>query len=404
MTGRDLLVIVNQPATLVNGQTIANVDVSPAYFDGTRVQLIAKAFEFYKFKKLRFDWKPSLASTAAGSIGLAFDHDVSDSTPPVGEIGLRQFGSYENKWDSIWSKFWLDVNTSKKHNDVLRYYCNESAVAGDPRLAYEGQLYVYAFAASAQSAGTPLGAVEVDYEIEFTGPQLENADGAVALESVSGSANMGVQTIGASSTRNAGSIDYWSAIAQASGTSQVLGKALSSLTSIYSSGAKRYFLPEGSYYYAAGMKGNTGYTTNTGFVNPVLTSATGAPMTNQSTGVAVSPFDTIAAATPPKVFNLSSGQDNTAGHSIDGSWVLQTPPGGAYLDGLFLSNTGSEGVGGFNGGAYASVFPIARKVFALLAGTSGFVFAPKPKTKTDFSSKAARALSLPLSSNADAED
>jgi len=169
--GQDWLCRVTQSSTDASGTVFENVFINPLELSGTRLALFAQLYDKFRFNNLRFHFVPCASTTVRGSIGLSYDRDISDVTPPPNDMGVRQFLSM---MDAVSGPLWnpLTANCPLSHPEEGLF--TNPSVGGDERLSYQGQLYVWCLE-PAQNTGEPysLGDVFVEYDIEMWDPQLD---------------------------------------------------------------------------------------------------------------------------------------------------------------------------------------------------------------------------------------
>lgn len=155
----------------VNGTdlfTVTKYDVNPG-LNGTFPWLssIANNYESYKFKRLRFRYTNTNATTQVGSIYLAVEYDPSD-LPPSSE---SQIACYDGV---VSGSTWIDrtCSSSKQNLNKRTTYLVRSGPGPSPN---ELPLFDVGFlnVATLQNNGTPmLGKLWVDYDVELSTPQL----------------------------------------------------------------------------------------------------------------------------------------------------------------------------------------------------------------------------------------
>jgi len=155
-----------------------NIPISPltAFFLNTRLYTEALRFEKYRFRKMRFLFCPDVGTSTNGSIIMAFDPDPADNllnmNPGTADQSLASvqilMGFQDSMKSSVWTPSILECKTIKSDPQNF-YYTNYSG--GDIRLAAQGQLWV-ANGGSLPS-NTSLGAIAIEYEIEFFDPSLD---------------------------------------------------------------------------------------------------------------------------------------------------------------------------------------------------------------------------------------
>lgn len=136
---------------------------------------IASNYESYKFRSLRFKYKPICPTTTPGKVMLGVDYDASDNAPTT----KMQLNSYESTqsasvWDSV-------TQTSTTANllkfGTQRYIRVTTNPAGTDVKTYDiGRLYVAS--SNTPATNTVLGELYAEYEVELLTPQLISANGS----------------------------------------------------------------------------------------------------------------------------------------------------------------------------------------------------------------------------------
>jgi len=356
--------------TVLAGQTCANYDIAPLYFEGTRIQRFATMYEKYRFKKLHFKFVTAKNSSTDGMVGMAYDHDVMDPTPQSGDAGIRLFTSMnEHKID----KAWVDITINAKCTDDPEFkFTNESA-SGDPRLVYQGQLYVFLpVPLSGVSAGASIGLIEVQYDCEFIEPQLETPETGYVGD-IGASTSYNVLSNSGLSLQGTNSNNLWSAVQQ-SGTLNSSGTPPSTIPSPKWSTATQTtnqvpFLREGYYAYELLAKM---VSTPVGAVligTPVISPKPGAVLgTNNNTlnaGV-VTPLGSLSTA--------AAGTGQTCGNI----GVAAVGPGGGYFDNLYPQSSSSSDTVLSLSNLVVNILPISLRLYQAYLKTAANPVAPLP--------------------------
>ncbi len=130
---------------------------------------MANLYEQYKFKNIKFEYIPRVASTLSGSIIMAPDYDPSDGNPPLESVLTAFQGAVE---DVIWHR--LTCPLSPKSGDRYKYmYVRNSTIpfGQDPKL-YDLGLFFVGVVGCAD--GSVIGKLWVEYDIELVTPQIHS--------------------------------------------------------------------------------------------------------------------------------------------------------------------------------------------------------------------------------------
>lgn len=167
------LTVPAAPNTSLAGAILAGgeVYIAPFEFEGTRLARFAELYEKYRMTKFEFEYVPALPTTQPGSIVLAYDRDIQDTTPPATRDGLRQLCAYEGaQYGPVWKPF---KSNCKLQAPDTGYYTSPGT---DERLCYQGQVYVAQMEPTGLAAGAVIGDLLVRYECELFVPQVESTD------------------------------------------------------------------------------------------------------------------------------------------------------------------------------------------------------------------------------------
>jgi hypothetical protein len=138
---------------------------------------IARMWEFYRFRRLRFRFVSTCATTTNGSIVLAFDADPVDNPPTaLSNVANQAYSVTSNIWKSVV----LEVHPSQLMGRPWYYTRALAPNEENLRQTDVGRMYLGFAGHGATFSG---GYLEVEYEIELRTPQTPPEDGeAVAAE------------------------------------------------------------------------------------------------------------------------------------------------------------------------------------------------------------------------------
>lgn len=126
----------------------------------TWLSAIATRFEMYRFRKLKFTYKPSCSTISSGYVVLGMDFDFYDPAPTKPTMLAWKYSTK----GAVWQDTSLDVSADSRMSTAR--YCNVSSTQGDSRLDMLGNLWVLAFHASTLDVGE----IFVEYVVEFMQP------------------------------------------------------------------------------------------------------------------------------------------------------------------------------------------------------------------------------------------
>lgn len=179
--GQDWLGRLQIPANSVAGQTIGEFYINPSDYPGTRLALFAQLYDKFRFQMLKFKYVPYAGTATPGSIIIAYDRDISDVTPPANDNGVRAFLSM---LDAVSGPIWQPLEATCPLSHPEEGLFTNEVPGGDPRLAYQGQVYV-ALMEPPSAAASLAGDLFVEYDVELFDPQLETLP-SVGVASTSG--------------------------------------------------------------------------------------------------------------------------------------------------------------------------------------------------------------------------
>lgn len=171
--GTDFLTAITIGGTsAAAGDVLVSQVVNPAQLGVSRLATMAKLYERYKFRSLKFRYAPVANAQVTGQLIGYVDYDTYDD--PTGISGVqnlqRAAAHYGEKPVQVWQGSEKPVFWEIKDVDPMTDLYVDSD-GSDPRWTNQGRFVL--LAASAIASGTPCGNVYLDYDIEFFIPQLE---------------------------------------------------------------------------------------------------------------------------------------------------------------------------------------------------------------------------------------
>jgi len=132
---------------------------------------VAARYETYKFRRLSFSIRTQSATTAVGSVGMAFDFDANDPAPTSLLMGL----SYRDRsLGACWAEQRLDLDLRQGDKSPSKF-----TRVGLPTEPYDlktydlGVLHVFTEGVSAATVGI----LEADYTVDLFTPQIQDPIG-----------------------------------------------------------------------------------------------------------------------------------------------------------------------------------------------------------------------------------
>jgi len=148
----------------INPQTLFNLGVN------TRLARYSTLFEKFRFKRITLKYTPSVGSNTPGSLFMACDNDVEDnlSNTFANNLLAKVMAYKANRIHAVYEPASLTIAGSQFFSDWL--YCDPSR--DSDRWAFAGEIYIGTL--GALSASTTYGFHEVEFEVEFMSPALED--------------------------------------------------------------------------------------------------------------------------------------------------------------------------------------------------------------------------------------
>lgn len=130
---------------------------------------IASNYETYKFHRLRFRYTNACASTQVGYVYLSVEYDPADPTP----TSEQQLASYQ---DTVYGSAWMNHTYTCSAKSMARMNSYLVRNGAGPSANELPQFDVgFLVVATNQNGGTPfLGKLWVDYDVEFSTPQMNS--------------------------------------------------------------------------------------------------------------------------------------------------------------------------------------------------------------------------------------
>lgn len=146
---------------------------------------IARAYDLYRFKRLTFEYVPSVPSTTPGQIVMALDYDVKDANLATTPEVLQSYAGAVTSQVYVPSIVQFDGERTvlKDH----KYFCSTSTVPD--RLNDVATLIVHLTVPPGTANDTVYGSLFANYDIDFYDPEVSGttlSDAALLMRSVLG--------------------------------------------------------------------------------------------------------------------------------------------------------------------------------------------------------------------------
>ncbi len=133
---------------------------------GERLLLLSQQYEQHRVKKLKLVYKPTVPSTEAGAVAFYFRNDPNT---PMDITGVDELAHASTHPAFAQTQVWQDVSIDIKPSDATTKYF--STDTGDARFQVQGIVTVES--ASPLPASTTYGNLYLEYEICFSGEELD---------------------------------------------------------------------------------------------------------------------------------------------------------------------------------------------------------------------------------------
>jgi len=146
---------------------------------GPRVAKLGTLYEKYRFNSLSFEVMLQGPTTSSASVIQAFDADPGDPDPTQDLDGVKLMSSWKHTRTSTFLDGQKHLMPVRVNQPDAGYYTSFDP-AGDYRLSYCGQYYLYAIAGDANVNAL----VYCTFDVTFYEPQLENPISAIFTTTV----------------------------------------------------------------------------------------------------------------------------------------------------------------------------------------------------------------------------
>jgi len=155
-------------------QNLAGVfDLNPACWTDSRLSLIARAYEKYRFESVTLHYIPAVGTTTAGSIAIGVEPDPTEVLPANANFYARTLNMQFSSMGPVWSA----QSTTYRRNvqDHAWYF---ASLLGETSKRENVQAVAFAVTNAPQTgSGQLLGHFMVEYVVDFIYPELEQLDG-----------------------------------------------------------------------------------------------------------------------------------------------------------------------------------------------------------------------------------
>lgn len=129
----------------------------------------ADGWEFYRFRRLSFEYIPRTATTTVGSVYFTPEYDPMDTAPSTEAEAVAAWGTVST---APWAGTAFTLDPDSMFPTGLRKYVRNSVQATDLRTTDVGVLHV---STVGQADGANIGQLWADYEVALLVPQLHTS-------------------------------------------------------------------------------------------------------------------------------------------------------------------------------------------------------------------------------------
>jgi len=153
----------------VPGAVLMNMALNPVVIPVSRLNALCPTFEYWKIKRMTMRFQGSMATSFHGSAVGFYDYDYNDDLGSAIDPSLRNLAHAHRSCKTF--KWYDAANWNYDAATIVpRLYTDINSY--DPSLSFAGRFYVINDVSSGVLANTVVGSLYLDYEIEFSEPQL----------------------------------------------------------------------------------------------------------------------------------------------------------------------------------------------------------------------------------------
>jgi len=154
------------------GTNLAGVyDANPACWLNSRLNLVARAYEKYRYNRCIVEYQPAIATSTSGSTVIAAETDADENLPSGPGSTQRALNSQFAALSPVWQHSRFEYRRNPK--DHQWYLASQ---VGEASRSNVTQFLAYSLVGSDLAAGTIVGRVVFHYDVEFIYPELELAE------------------------------------------------------------------------------------------------------------------------------------------------------------------------------------------------------------------------------------
>lgn len=171
-------------------------DSNPACWTSSRLSLIARGYERYRYHSARIIYVPSVGSNQSGMLGFAVETDPDEKLPADAAAMQRLLNMQHSCVTPVWQSAAI---TFKRDSQDLDWY--KASILGESTRSAVSQFLV-ACVSDISASGVTFGRLVIEYDLEFMYPELEYSDGGWQYVGPSGAPHLyiGAGAAGADAT------------------------------------------------------------------------------------------------------------------------------------------------------------------------------------------------------------
>jgi hypothetical protein len=158
---------------------VDDVYITPLTFKGTRLELLANTYQYYKFDTLTISYKPTIPTSVNALFMVYFDTDPNDENNPTSSDELLRIAQSHKLSKQVPANKAWSVSMPIRNDDTY-YFCNDDG--DNKRLSVQGRLHIIQMGAATNFSGEKIkndisaGALTIRWSVQFREPQMNVMD------------------------------------------------------------------------------------------------------------------------------------------------------------------------------------------------------------------------------------
>lgn len=146
-------------------------DANPSCWVTSRLALISRTYEKYRYNRARISFVSASSTTTSGSLLIAVETDPDEPIPATANGMARAMNNQFSAMGPVWGNFAIDY--ARVPSDLAFYTASQ---INESSRQVTSQFIAYALTNNT-TLNLNLGNMLIEYDIEFAYPELENVDG-----------------------------------------------------------------------------------------------------------------------------------------------------------------------------------------------------------------------------------